>query len=195
MPLEERIYRMRCVEAWSMVIPWIGFPLSSLLSQVEPARLGRNDIAFIGVVRPDEMPGQTGLFQALNWPYVEGLRLDEAMHPLTSFLPSGFTAETLPNANGAPIRLVVPWKYGFKGIKAITRISFVEKQPPTSWNRQAANECGFYANVNSAWTTALEPGNGTAHREKEASSVLTAAPPCPSTAMARKSHRSMPAWT
>ncbi|ENQ99625.1 sulfoxide reductase catalytic subunit yedY [Brucella ovis 80/125] len=159
MPLEERIYRMRCVEAWSMVIPWIGFPLSSLLSQVEPFGSAKY-IAFTGVVRPDEMPGQTGLFQALNWPYVEGLRLDEAMHPLT-ILSVGLYGETLPNANGAPIRLVVPWKYGFKGIKAITRISFVEKQPPTSWNRQAANEYGFYANVNPAvdhprWSQATE---------------------------------------
>ncbi|SCD24508.1 protein-methionine-sulfoxide reductase catalytic subunit MsrP [Brucella inopinata] len=159
MPLEERIYRMRCVEAWSMVIPWIGFPLSSLLSQVEPLGSAKY-IAFTGVVRPDEMPGQTGLFQALNWPYVEGLRLDEAMHPLT-ILSVGLYGETLPNANGAPIRLVVPWKYGFKGIKAITRISFVEKQPPTSWNRQAANEYGFYANVNPAvdhprWSQATE---------------------------------------
>ncbi|OEI83187.1 protein-methionine-sulfoxide reductase catalytic subunit MsrP [Brucella sp. BO3] len=159
MPLEERIYRMRCVEAWSMVIPWIGFPLSSLLSQVEPLGSAKY-IAFTGVVRPDEMPGQTGLFQALNWPYVEGLRLDEAMHPLT-ILSVGLYGETLPNANGAPIRLVVPWKYGFKGIKAITRISFVEKQPPTSWNQQAANEYGFYANVNPAvdhprWSQATE---------------------------------------
>ncbi len=146
MPLEERIYRMRCVEAWSMVIPWIGFPLASLLSQVEPLGSAKY-IAFTGVVRPEEMPGQTGLFQVLHWPYIEGLRLDEAMHPLT-ILSVGLYGETLPNANGAPIRLVVPWKYGFKGIKAITKISFVEKQPPTSWNLQAADEYGFYANVN-----------------------------------------------
>ncbi|MBC2886199.1 protein-methionine-sulfoxide reductase catalytic subunit MsrP [Ochrobactrum sp. CM-21-5] len=159
MPLEERVYRMRCVEAWSMVIPWIGFPLSSLLSQVEPLGSAKY-IAFTGVVRPEEMPGQTGLFQVLDWPYVEGLRLDEAMHPLT-ILSVGLYGETLPNANGAPIRLVVPWKYGFKGIKAITKISFVEKQPPTSWNLQAANEYGFYANVNPAvdhprWSQATE---------------------------------------
>ncbi|MHC5233213.1 protein-methionine-sulfoxide reductase catalytic subunit MsrP [Brucella sp. LJL56] len=146
MPLEERIYRMRCVEAWSMVIPWIGFPLASLLSQVEPLGSAKY-IAFTGVVRPEEMPGQTGLFQVLDWPYIEGLRLDEANHPLT-ILSVGLYGETLPNANGAPIRLVVPWKYGFKGIKAITKISFVEKQPPTSWQQQAANEYGFYANVN-----------------------------------------------
>ncbi|GAA5664191.1 sulfoxide reductase catalytic subunit YedY [Ochrobactrum intermedium] len=146
MPLEERIYRMRCVEAWSMVIPWIGFPLASLLAQVEPLGSAKY-IAFTGLVRPEEMPGQTGLFQVLDWPYIEGLRLDEAMHPLT-ILSVGLYGETLPNANGAPIRLVVPWKYGFKGIKAITKISFVEKQPPTSWQQQAANEYGFYANVN-----------------------------------------------
>lgn len=159
MPLEERIYRMRCVEAWSMVIPWIGFPLASLLSQVEPLGSAKY-VAFTGAVRPEEMPGQTGLFQVLDWPYVEGLRLDEAMHPLT-ILSVGLYGETLPKANGAPIRLVVPWKYGFKGIKAITRISFVEKQPPTSWQRQAANEYGFYANVNPAvdhprWSQASE---------------------------------------
>lgn len=146
MPLEERIYRMRCVEAWSMVIPWIGFPLASLLSQVEPLGSAKY-IAFTGVVRPEEMPGQRGIFQVLNWPYIEGLRLDEAMHPLT-LLSVGLYGETLPNANGAPIRLVVPWKYGFKGIKSITKISFVEKQPPTSWQQQAPNEYGFYANVN-----------------------------------------------
>ncbi|RAK28149.1 sulfoxide reductase catalytic subunit YedY [Falsochrobactrum ovis] len=146
MPLEERIYRMRCVEGWSMVIPWIGFPLASLLAEVEPLGSAKY-IAFTGVVRPEEMPGQRGLFQVLNWPYIEGLRLDEAMHPLT-ILSVGLYGETLPNANGAPIRLVVPWKYGFKGIKSITKISFVEKQPPTSWQQQAPNEYGFYANVN-----------------------------------------------
>jgi len=145
-PLEERIYRMRCVEAWSMVIPWIGFPLSELLKQVEPLGSAKY-VAFKGVVRPEEMPGQRGIFQVLNWPYVEGLRLDEAMHPLT-ILSVGLYGETLLNANGAPIRLVVPWKYGFKGIKSITTISFVEQQPPTSWNLTAADEYGFYANVN-----------------------------------------------
>jgi Sulfite oxidase and related enzymes len=145
-PLEERIYRMRCVEAWSMVIPWIGFPLATLLKQVEPLGSAKY-VAFTSVYRPDEMPGQRGLFQVLEWPYVEGLRLDEAMHPLT-ILAVGLYGETLPNANGAPIRLVVPWKYGFKGIKSITRISFVEKQPPTTWNLMAPNEYGFYANVN-----------------------------------------------
>ncbi|SEQ92043.1 sulfoxide reductase catalytic subunit YedY [Faunimonas pinastri] len=146
MPLEERVYRMRCVEAWSMVIPWIGFPLAELLNKVEPNGSAKY-VAFETLQRPSEMPGQKGFLPVLDWPYVEGLRLDEAMHPL-AILAVGLYGETLPNQNGAPIRLVVPWKYGFKGIKSIVRISLVDKQPPTSWNRQAANEYGFYANVN-----------------------------------------------
>ena len=144
--LEERIYRMRCVEGWSMVIPWIGFPLADLLKRVEPLGSARY-VAFETLVRPEEMPGQSGLFQVLDWPYVEGLRLDEAMHPLT-LLAVGLYGETLPNQNGAPIRLVVPWKYGFKGIKSIVRISLVEKEPPATWNIQNAREYGFYSNVN-----------------------------------------------
>ncbi len=144
--LEERIYRMRCVEGWSMVIPWIGFPLSALLKRVEPLGSAKY-VAFETLVRPSEMPGQTGFFQPLDWPYMEGLRLDEAMHPLT-ILAAGLYGETLPNQNGAPIRLVVPWKYGFKGIKSIVRISLVEKQPMTSWNKQNPGEYGFYSNVN-----------------------------------------------
>jgi sulfoxide reductase catalytic subunit YedY len=144
--LEERIYRMRCVEAWSMVIPWAGFQLSELLGRAEPLGSARY-VAFETVLRPEEMPGQSGLFQPLPWPYLEGLRLDEAMHPLT-ILAVGLYGETLPNQNGAPIRLVVPWKYGFKGIKSITRISLVEEQPPTTWNLANAGEYGFYANVN-----------------------------------------------
>ena len=144
--LEERIYRMRCVEGWSMVIPWDGFPLSTLLKRVEPLGSAKY-VAFQTLVRPKEMPGQSGLFQVLDWPYVEGLRLDEAMHPLT-ILVTGIYGETIPNQNGAPIRLVVPWKYGFKGIKSIVRISLVEQQPPTTWNIQAPNEYGFYSNVN-----------------------------------------------
>ncbi len=144
--LEERVYRMRCVEGWSMVIPWDGFPLAELLKRVEPLGSAKY-VAFETLVRPDEMPGQRGLFQPLNWPYVEGLRLDEAMHPLT-ILATGLYGETLPNQNGAPLRLVVPWKYGFKGIKSIVRISLVEAQPPTSWNLQNAGEYGFYSNVN-----------------------------------------------
>jgi sulfoxide reductase catalytic subunit YedY len=144
--LEERIYRMRCVEGWSMVIPWDGFPLAELLKRVEPLGSAKY-VAFETLKRPDEMRGQRGFFQTLDWPYVEGLRLDEAMHPLT-ILAAGIYGETIPNQNGAPIRLVVPWKYGFKGIKSIVRISLVENQPPTTWNIQAPSEYGFYSNVN-----------------------------------------------
>jgi methionine sulfoxide reductase catalytic subunit len=147
-PLEERVYRMRCVEAWSMVIPWIGLPLNALLSRVEPLGSAKF-VAFETVVRPDEMSGQRGFFQALDWPYVEGLRLDEANHPLT-ILAVGMYGDSLPNQNGAPVRLVVPWKYGFKGIKSIVRIKLVETQPPTSWNIQNPREYGFYSNVNPA---------------------------------------------
>ena len=145
-PLEERTYRMRCVEGWSMVIPWMGFSLSTILDKVEPLGSAKY-VKFETVVRPEEMPGQTGLFQPLDWPYVEGLRLDEARHPLT-ILAVGLYGETLPNQNGAPIRLVVPWKYGFKGIKSIVRISLVEKQPETTWKNSNAREYGFYSNVN-----------------------------------------------
>jgi sulfoxide reductase catalytic subunit YedY len=145
-PLEERIYRLRCVEGWSMVIPWLGFPLAALLKRVQPQGNARY-IAFETLVRPEEMPGQRGLLQPLAWPYVEGLRLDEAMHPLT-ILAVGMYGETLPNQNGAPLRLVVPWKYGFKSIKSIVRIRAVEKQPKTTWEMMAANEYGFYSNVN-----------------------------------------------
>jgi sulfoxide reductase catalytic subunit YedY len=143
---EERIYRMRCVEGWSMVIPWQGFPLADLLKRVEPQGSAKY-VAFETLVRPAEMPGQRGLFQALNWPYVEGLRLDEAMHPLT-ILATGIYGQPIPNQNGAPLRLVVPWKYGFKGIKSIVRISLTEKEPPCTWNIQAPREYGFYSNVN-----------------------------------------------
>jgi sulfoxide reductase catalytic subunit YedY len=161
--LEERIYRMRCVEGWSMVIPWIGVPLSQILHRVEPQGSAKY-VAFETLVRPGEMPGQAGLFQLLPWPYVEGLRLDEAMHPLT-ILAVGLYGETLPNQNGAPIRLVVPWKYGFKSIKSIVRISLTEKQPPTSWNLQNPREYGFCSNVNPTvdhprWSQATEPRIG-----------------------------------
>jgi len=144
--LEERIYRLRCVEGWSMVIPWVGFPLADLLARAEPEP-GAKFVAFETLVRPEEMPGQRGLFQPLDWPYVEGLRLDEAMHPLT-ILAVGLYGEELPNQNGAPLRLVVPWKYGFKSIKSIVRITLTEEQPPATWNLQAPNEYGFYSNVN-----------------------------------------------
>ncbi len=146
MTIEERIYRMRCVEGWSMVIPWNGFPLASLLKRVEP-QSGAKFVAFETLVRPSEMSGQGGFFKILDWPYVEGLRLDEAMNPLT-LLATGLYGESLPNQNGAPLRLVVPWKYGFKGIKSIVRISLTDKQPATSWNIQAPQEYGFYSNVN-----------------------------------------------
>ncbi len=143
-PLEERVYRMRCVEGWSMVIPWVGFPLGDLLKKVEPTSKAKF-VAFTSVLRPGEMPGQRT--NVLHWPYVEGLRLDEAMNPLT-LLTVGLYGKTLPNANGAPIRLVVPWKYGFKGIKSIVRIQLVDSQPPTTWNISNAREYGFYSNVN-----------------------------------------------
>lgn len=144
--LEERVYRLRCVEGWSMVVPWIGVPLAAVLARVEPQPSAKY-VAFETLVRPEEMPGQRGAFQPLDWPYVEGLRLDEAMHPLT-ILAVGLYGETLPNQNGAPIRLVVPWKYGFKSIKSIVRIRLTEEQPPTSWNIQNPREYGFYSNVN-----------------------------------------------
>jgi methionine sulfoxide reductase catalytic subunit len=142
--LEERIYRFRCVEAWSMVVPWVGFPLKDLLARFKPNSKAKY-VAFKTVVRPAEMPGQRT--SVLQWPYVEGLRIDEAMNPL-ALMTVGLYGQTLPNQNGAPLRLITPWKYGFKGIKSIVEISFVEKQPPTSWNIAASNEYGFYANVN-----------------------------------------------
>ena len=157
--LEERIYRMRCVEGWSMVIPWIGVPLASVLARIEPQGSAKY-VAFETLVRPAEMPAQKGFFQPLPWPYVEGLRLDEAMHPLT-ILAVGLYGETLPKQNGAPIRLVVPWKYGFKSIKSVVRISLTEKEPKTSWSLQNPREYGFYSNVNPAvdhprWSQATE---------------------------------------
>lgn len=143
-PLEERIYRLRCVEGWSMVIPWIGFPLSSLLEKVEPTSQARY-VAFETLYDPKQMPNQ--LTAVLNWPYVEGLRLDEALHSLT-ILATGLYGETLPPQDGAPVRLVVPWKYGFKSIKSIVKIRLVANQPPCTWNLAAPNEYGFYSNVN-----------------------------------------------
>ncbi|HUA66959.1 MAG TPA: protein-methionine-sulfoxide reductase catalytic subunit MsrP [Candidatus Saccharimonadales bacterium] len=141
---EERIYRMRCVEAWSMVIPWVGYSLSKLLNVVEPLSSAKY-AAFQTLYDPNRMPEQRS--DVLNWPYVEGLRMDEAMHPLT-ILASGLYGRALPPQDGAPIRLVVPWKYGFKGIKSIVKIKLVSEQPPTTWNQYAPNEYGFYANVN-----------------------------------------------
>ena len=143
-PQEERIYRLRCVEGWSMVIPWVGFPLSTLLKQIEPLS-SANDVAFQTRLDPSRMPNQmTGV---LEWPYVEGLRMDEAMHPLT-ILATGLYGQTLPPQDGAPIRLVAPWKYGFKSIKSIVKISLVKEQPPTTWSIESPNEYGFYSNVN-----------------------------------------------
>jgi len=146
MPLEERIYRFRCVEAWSMVVPWTGFMLSDLLKQVEPLGSAKF-VAFQTALRPEEMPGVGGFAPVLDWPYREGLRLDEAMHPLT-IMAVGIYGDILPNQNGAPIRLVVPWKYGFKSIKSIERITLVDTQPVTAWNVAATAEYGFYSNVN-----------------------------------------------
>jgi len=143
-PPEERVYRHRCVEGWSMVVPWAGFPLATLLKQVEPLSKAKY-VAFQTLLDPNRMPNQrTGV---LEWPYVEGLRLDEAMHPLT-ILATGLYGGTLPPQDGAPLRLVVPWKYGIKGIKSIVKISLVDDQPPTTWNIAGPGEYGFYSNVN-----------------------------------------------
>ena len=142
--LEERVYRLRCVEAWSMVIPWVGVPLASILKRAEPTSKA-NFVEFTTLLRPSEMPGQNQ--PVLDWPYTEGLRLDEAMHPLT-IMAAGLYGKTLMNQNGAPLRLVVPWKYGFKSIKSVVRIRFVEKQPRTAWQISNPGEYGFYANVN-----------------------------------------------
>lgn len=155
--LEERIYRLRCVEGWSMVIPWVGFPLKDLIAAVKPTSKAKF-VAFETLMRPSEMTGQR--WDVLQWPYREGLRIDEAVHPLT-LIAVGLYGETLPNQNGAPLRLVVPWKYGFKSIKSITRISLTDRQPPTAWNLSAPREYGFYSNVNPAvdhprWSQATE---------------------------------------
>ena len=146
--LEERIYRLRCVEAWSMVIPWIGFPLSKLIEKLNPSSEAKW-VRFQTIYNPSQMPGQRNYFLGggIDYPYVEGLRLDEAMHPLT-ILAVGLYGKTLPPQNGAPVRLVVPWKYGFKSIKSIVDINLVSKKPRTTWNLLASNEYGFYANVN-----------------------------------------------
>ena len=142
--LEERIYRFRCVEAWSMVVPWVGIPLGDIMKRFEPTSKAKY-VAFETLYDPDRMPGQSR--RVLQWPYVEGLRMDEAMNPLT-LMAVGLYGEELPNQNGAPLRLILPWKYGFKSIKSIVTIKFVEFMPPTTWNRSAPNEYGFYANVN-----------------------------------------------
>jgi sulfoxide reductase catalytic subunit YedY len=141
---EDRIYRLRCVEAWSMVIPWLGIPLGEIIKRFEPTS-GARYVAFKTLLDPEQMPGQRT--RVLEWPYLEGLRIDEAMHPLT-ILATGMYGQELPNQNGAPLRLVVPWKYGFKSIKSIVEIRLTRSEPPTSWNLQAPREYGFFANVN-----------------------------------------------
>ncbi len=141
---EERVYRLRCVEGWSMVIPWLGFPLAAFIERVEPTAQAKF-VEFTTVYDPRQMPGQRRA--VLDWPYTEGLRLDEAMHPLT-ILATGLYGKTLPNQNGAPLRLVVPWKYGFKSVKGIVKMRFTDRQPATAWNKAAPSEYGFYSNVN-----------------------------------------------
>lgn len=144
--LEERIYRLRCVEAWSMVIPWVGFPLKSLIDRLEPKSSAKY-VFFETLDRPSEMRGMRSFSSSIDWPYVEGLRMDEALHPLT-ILAVGMYGKALPNQNGAPIRLVVPWKYGFKSIKSIAKIRFTDKRERTSWEKAGPSEYGFYSNVN-----------------------------------------------
>jgi sulfoxide reductase catalytic subunit YedY len=166
-PLEERIYRLRCVEAWSMVIPWIGYPMSEFIKKFEPTSRAKY-VEFHTLVDTRQMPGQTE--PALRWPYTEGLRMDEANHPLT-LVGLGLYGEVMPNQNGAPIRLVVPWKYGFKSIKSIVRVKFVENEPLNTWKQQQASEYGFYANVNPQvdhprWTQGSERRLGEFFRRK-----------------------------
>jgi methionine sulfoxide reductase catalytic subunit len=156
-PLEERVYRLRCVEAWSMVVPWIGFPLGDLLKRFKPTSKAKF-VEFTALHDPKQMPGQRS--SVLDWPYLEGLRMDEAMHPLT-LMAVGLYGKVLPNQNGAPMRLIVPWKYGFKGIKAIVAIKFADRMPRTTWAQAGPGEYGFYANVNPAvdhprWSQASE---------------------------------------
>lgn len=169
--LEERIYRHRCVEAWSIVVPWIGYPLNNVIKRAEPTSQAKY-VAFETLYDPKQMPGQRpGIFGGgLDWPYVEGLRMDEAMHPL-ALLTFGMYGESLPNQDGAPVRMVLPWKYGFKSIKSIVKIKFVADEPPTTWNKEAPNEYGFYSNVNPnvdhpRWSQATERRLGDFFRRK-----------------------------
>jgi sulfoxide reductase catalytic subunit YedY len=162
-PLEERVYRHRCVEGWSMVVPWLGFPLADLLKRFEPDSRAQF-VEFITVLRPEEMPEQRArFFSPLAWPYNEGLRLDEAMHPL-AFIATGLYGKELPNQNGAPLRLVVPWKYGFKSAKSLAKIRFVEKQPVTAWMKAAREYYGFYSNVNPGVTNSTFRDQSTERR-------------------------------
>ena len=157
--VEERVYRFRCVEAWSMVVPWMGIPLKDVLAQFEPTGNAKF-VEFETLYRPSEMRGQRGFFSSIEWPYIEGLRMDEANHPLT-LMVTGLYGKELPNQNGAPWRLIVPWKYGFKSIKSIVSIRFTEREPVNTWKQLQASEYGFYANVNPAvshprWSQASE---------------------------------------
>jgi methionine sulfoxide reductase catalytic subunit len=171
-PLEERIYSLRCVEGWSMVIPWIGVPLAAVLKRVEPTSQAKY-VEFTTLVDPEQFPAQRKgffSFSGLDWPYTEGLRLDEAMHPLT-LLTFGMYGKVLPNQNGAPVRVVIPWKYGFKSAKSIVRIRLVNEEPKTAWNKAQASEYGFYSNVNPAvdhprWSQATERRIGEFRRRK-----------------------------
>jgi sulfoxide reductase catalytic subunit YedY len=171
-PLEERVYSLRCVEAWSMVIPWIGFPLAALLKRVEPTGQAKY-VEFTTLVDPEQFPAQKkGLFNfsSLDWPYTEGLRLDEALHPLT-LLTVGLYGRVLPNQNGAPVRIVIPWKYGFKSAKSIVRIRLTDTEPKTTWSKQAPQEYGFYSNVNPTvdhprWSQASERRIGEFRRRR-----------------------------
>ncbi len=166
-PLEERVYSLRCVEAWSMVVPWVGFPLADFVRRMEPTGKAQF-VQFTTLLRPSEMPGQRS--PVLDWPYTEGLRLDEALHPL-ALLAVGLYGKALPNQNGAPLRLVVPWKYGFKSIKSIVAVRFTDRQPRTAWNESNPREYGFYSNVNPEvdhprWTQARERRIGEFFRRK-----------------------------
>ncbi len=166
-PLEERVYRFRCVEAWSMVVPWVGYSLSKIIDLVQPTSKAKY-VGFTTLMDPKQMPGEA--VHVLDWPYVEGLRIDEAAHPLC-LLCLGLYGEVLPNQNGAPVRIIVPWKYGFKSIKSIVRISFVEKQPDTAWNKSQPSEYGFFSNVNPEvdhprWSQATERRLGELRRRR-----------------------------
>ena len=185
-PLEERIYRMRCVEAWSMVIPWVGFPLADFVKRFEPTSKA-NYVQFTTLLDLRQMPGQTE--PVLDWPYVEGLRMDEAMHPL-AIMAVGLYGEVLPNQNGAPIRLVAPWKYGFKGIKSIVRVTFEEHQPRNTWQDAARVEYGFFANVNPA----VDHPRWSQASASAASASSSAARRCRSTATPTRWRLSTPAW-
>ena len=190
-PLEERIYRLRCVEAWSMVVPWIGFPLGDLLKRFKPTSKAKY-VEFTTLYDPKQMPGQRS--GVLEWPYVEGLRMDEAMHPLT-LMAVGLYGKVLPNQNGAPMRLIVPWKYGFKGIKAIVSIKFTERMPRTTWAGSGPARVWLLRQRQSGGrSSALEPGERAAHRQRQPVR-LRGARRCPSMATPTRWRASTAAWT